>query len=164
MRSLMSVYVATFAFRLVNASQIVRRGEKDLSKVSPQLFQLPLWLLGTTLVLIMASGEKLLEPGVRLKTVKPKNRSVQPVEYWSPRLLVVAASLGAPMAAPPSDQPLVATILRHDIAAEGGLEQFGAAQGTLMEWDLYPEGRGSLSNLSRCPASRRRGSLPRKRR
>src|SRR5260370_42382140 len=46
---------------------ISQRGEKDLSKVSPQLFQLPLWLLGTTLVLIMASGERLLEPGVRLK-------------------------------------------------------------------------------------------------
>jgi hypothetical protein len=46
-----------------------------------------MWLLGTTLVLIMASGEKLLEPGVRLKTVKPKNRSVQPVEYWSPNYL-----------------------------------------------------------------------------
>ena len=35
----------------------------------------------------MASGEKLLERGVRLKTVKPKNRSVQPVEYWSPNYL-----------------------------------------------------------------------------
>jgi hypothetical protein len=35
----------------------------------------------------MASGEKLLERGVRLKTVKPKNRSVQPVKYWSPNYL-----------------------------------------------------------------------------
>jgi len=31
-----------------------------------------LWVLGMTLVLIMASGESLLETGVRLKTVKPK--------------------------------------------------------------------------------------------
>ena len=31
-----------------------------------------LWLLGMTLVLIMASGESLLETGVRLKTVKSK--------------------------------------------------------------------------------------------
>jgi hypothetical protein len=35
-------------------------------------------LLGLTLVLIMASKEILLEPGVRLKTVKPKNQAHQP--------------------------------------------------------------------------------------
>jgi hypothetical protein len=46
-----------------------------------------LWLLGMTLVLIMASGESLLETGVRLKTVKPKKDSDKPVEYWSPNYL-----------------------------------------------------------------------------
>jgi hypothetical protein len=46
-----------------------------------------LWLLGITLVLIMASGEKLLEPGVRLKTVKPKSQTDRPTEYWSPNYL-----------------------------------------------------------------------------
>ena len=46
-----------------------------------------LWLLGMTLVLIMASGENLLETGVRLKTVKPKKDSDKPVEYWSPNYL-----------------------------------------------------------------------------
>jgi hypothetical protein len=39
----------------------------------------------------------------------------------------------------------------------------GATQGKL-DWDSCPEVRGSLSNLSRCPALRRGGSLPRKRR
>ena len=34
-----------------------------------------LWLLGITLVLTMASGERLLEPGVRLKTAKPKSQA-----------------------------------------------------------------------------------------
>jgi hypothetical protein len=46
-----------------------------------------LWLLGITLVLIMASGERLLEPGVRLKTVKPKSQADRPTEYWSPNYL-----------------------------------------------------------------------------
>jgi hypothetical protein len=46
-----------------------------------------LWLLGITLVLIMASGERLLEPGVRLKTVKPKRQADRPTEYWSPNYL-----------------------------------------------------------------------------
>jgi hypothetical protein len=46
-----------------------------------------LWLLGITLVFIMASGENLLERGVRLKSVKPKNQADQPVEYWSPNYL-----------------------------------------------------------------------------
>jgi hypothetical protein len=46
-----------------------------------------LWLLGITLVLIMASGERLLEPGVRLKTVKPKSQTDRPTEYWSPNYL-----------------------------------------------------------------------------
>jgi hypothetical protein len=46
-----------------------------------------LWLLGVTLVLIMASGEKLLEYGVRLKTVKAKQQGDRPVEYWSPNYL-----------------------------------------------------------------------------
>jgi hypothetical protein len=46
-----------------------------------------LWLLGITLVFIMASGENLLESGVRLKSVKPKNQADQPVEYWSPNYL-----------------------------------------------------------------------------
>ena len=45
-----------------------------------------LWLLGLTLVLIMASGEKLIEAGRRLKIVRPKNRSA-PMEYWSPNYL-----------------------------------------------------------------------------
>ena len=35
----------------------------------------------------MASGESLLETGVRLKTVKPKKDSDKPVEYWSPNYL-----------------------------------------------------------------------------
>jgi hypothetical protein len=46
-----------------------------------------LWLLGITLVLLMASGENLLERGIRLKTVKARNRADQPVEYWSPNYL-----------------------------------------------------------------------------
>lgn len=46
-----------------------------------------LWLLGITLVLIMASGEKLLEPGVGLKTVKAKQQGDRAVEYWSPNYL-----------------------------------------------------------------------------
>lgn len=46
-----------------------------------------LWLLGITLVFIMASGENPLERGVRLKSVKPKNQADQPVEYWSPNYL-----------------------------------------------------------------------------
>ena len=44
-------------------------------------------LLGLTLVLIMASGEKLVETGRRLKIVKPKNRSSSSMEYWSPNYL-----------------------------------------------------------------------------
>jgi len=43
-----------------------------------------LWLLGLTLVLIMASGEKLIETGRQLKIVRPKNHSDAPIEYWSP--------------------------------------------------------------------------------
>ena len=39
-----------------------------------------IYLLGVTLVLIMASGENLLEPGVHLKTVKPKNQADRPTE------------------------------------------------------------------------------------
>jgi hypothetical protein len=49
-----------------------------------------LWRLGLTLVLIMASGEKLVETGKRLKIVKPKNRSsssMSSMEYWSPNYL-----------------------------------------------------------------------------
>jgi hypothetical protein len=46
-----------------------------------------IWLLGVTLVLIMASGENLLEPGVRLKTVKSKNQADPPTDYWSPNYL-----------------------------------------------------------------------------
>jgi hypothetical protein len=46
-----------------------------------------LWRLGLTLVLIMASGEKLVETGRRLKIVKPKNRSSPSMEYWSPNYL-----------------------------------------------------------------------------
>ena len=46
-----------------------------------------LWLLGITLVLTMASGERLLEPGARLKTVKPKSQADRPTEYWSPNYL-----------------------------------------------------------------------------
>jgi hypothetical protein len=46
-----------------------------------------LWLLGITLVFIMASGENLLERGVQLKSVKPKNQADQPVEYCSPNYL-----------------------------------------------------------------------------
>src|SRR5271165_2364870 len=46
-----------------------------------------LWLLGITLILIMASGENLLETGARLKTVKSKKHSEQTLEYWSPNYL-----------------------------------------------------------------------------
>jgi hypothetical protein len=46
-----------------------------------------LWRLGLTLVLIMASGEKLVETGRRLKIVKPKNCSSSSTEYWSPNYL-----------------------------------------------------------------------------
>jgi hypothetical protein len=46
-----------------------------------------IWLLGLTLVLIMASGENLLEPSVRLKTAKTKNQAHRPTEYWSPNYL-----------------------------------------------------------------------------
>jgi hypothetical protein len=43
-----------------------------------------LWLLGLTLVLIMASGENLIETGRQLKIVRSKNHSDAPIEYWSP--------------------------------------------------------------------------------
>jgi hypothetical protein len=46
-----------------------------------------LWRLGLTPVLIMASGEKLVETGRRLKIVKAKNRSSSSMEYWSPNYL-----------------------------------------------------------------------------
>jgi hypothetical protein len=40
-----------------------------------------------TLSLIMSSGENLLEPGRLLKKVQLKNRSAQPLEFWSPHFL-----------------------------------------------------------------------------
>jgi hypothetical protein len=60
--------------------------ERALSTTDGEFIDL-LWLLGMTLVLIMASGENLLEPGTRLKTIKPKKPSDQPVDYWSPSYL-----------------------------------------------------------------------------
>ena len=38
-------------------------------------------------VLMRTSGEKLLEPGVGLKTVKAKQQGDRAVEYWSPNYL-----------------------------------------------------------------------------
>ena len=46
-----------------------------------------LWLLGLTLVLIMASGERLIEYGARLKVVKSKSPSQEQKEFWSPNYL-----------------------------------------------------------------------------
>jgi len=46
-----------------------------------------LWLLGITLLLIMVSGENLVEHGTRLKVVKQKNRFDRPKESWSPNFL-----------------------------------------------------------------------------
>jgi hypothetical protein len=46
-----------------------------------------LWLLGVRLVLIMASGERLVEYGRRLKLVKGKKPSEGSKEFWSPNFL-----------------------------------------------------------------------------
>jgi hypothetical protein len=57
--------------------------KSEFERASEVPFEIP----GITLVLIMASGERLLEPGVRLKTVKPKSQGDRPAEYWSPNYL-----------------------------------------------------------------------------
>jgi hypothetical protein len=76
-----------FAFREIMASgdgDVIRR---DTFSSFDAEFTERLWLLGITLILIMASGENLLETGARLKTVKSKKHSEQTLEYWSPNYL-----------------------------------------------------------------------------
>ena len=68
-------------------SQLSLFGGKYASSSVDEDFVDRLWLLGITLVLIMALGEKLLEPGVGLKTVKAKQQGDRAVEYWSPNYL-----------------------------------------------------------------------------
>jgi hypothetical protein len=46
-----------------------------------------LWLLAVTLLLIMISGENLVERGRLEKTRKPKSGEVKPTEFWSPNFL-----------------------------------------------------------------------------
>jgi hypothetical protein len=46
-----------------------------------------LWLIGLTLVLIIASGEGLVEQGRRLKVLKGKKPSDGSKEFWSPNFL-----------------------------------------------------------------------------
>jgi hypothetical protein len=46
-----------------------------------------LWLLSITLLLIMISGENLLERGRLEKTRKPKSGEGKPTEFWSPNFL-----------------------------------------------------------------------------
>lgn len=62
------------------------RGDSDSLEVNVDFVD-KLWLLGLTLMLIMASGERLVESGVRLKVVKGKKLSDQPKEFWSPHFL-----------------------------------------------------------------------------
>ena len=71
----------------LGGSQLSLFGGKYASSSVDEDFVDRLWLLGITLVLIMASGEKLLEPGVGLKTVKAKQQGDRAVEYWSPNYL-----------------------------------------------------------------------------
>lgn len=60
------------------------RGEADSSIEVHADFIDRLWLLGLTLVLIMASGERMVEYGALLKVVKAKRTSEEPKEFWSP--------------------------------------------------------------------------------
>ncbi|MGA8658869.1 MAG: hypothetical protein WB586_22275 [Chthoniobacterales bacterium] len=46
-----------------------------------------LWLLAITLLLIMVSGENLVERGRLEKTRKPKSDEGKPTEFWSPNFL-----------------------------------------------------------------------------
>jgi hypothetical protein len=46
-----------------------------------------LWLLAVTLLLIMVSGEELVERGRLEKIRKPKSGDGKPTEFWSPNFL-----------------------------------------------------------------------------
>ena len=63
------------------------RGDGDSSIAVDADFADRLWLIGLTLVLIMASGERLLEEGRCLKVVKGKKPSDGSKEFWSPNFL-----------------------------------------------------------------------------
>ena len=63
------------------------RDSENLLDIADVEFADRLWLLGITLLLIMVSGENLIEHGTRLKVVKQKNRSERPKEFWSPNFL-----------------------------------------------------------------------------
>jgi hypothetical protein len=63
------------------------RGDGDSSIEVDADFADRLWLIGLTLVLIMASGERLVEYGQRLKVVKGKKPSDGSKEFWSPNFL-----------------------------------------------------------------------------
>jgi hypothetical protein len=62
-------------------------GFNEIPSFSDADFVSRLWLLGMTLLLIMASGAPLIETGRLLKVVKPKNLTDAPKEFWSPNFL-----------------------------------------------------------------------------
>jgi hypothetical protein len=64
-----------------------------------------LWLLAVTLVLIMVSGENLLEPGKLLKTVKTKTGEGPAIPYWSPNFLGRVYRAGGNSAQQPGSGP-----------------------------------------------------------
>ena len=60
--------------------------EEDVD-LSAEDFIDKLWLLAMTLLLIMVSGEELVERSRLEKVGKPKVRDGKPTEFWSPNFL-----------------------------------------------------------------------------
>ena len=86
-KSVPAVYGETLEAAFERASKIpLELPNEDSPEVEANFID-RLWRLAVTLVLIMASGEKLIETGKRLKVVNPKNRFSSPMEYWSPNYL-----------------------------------------------------------------------------
>jgi hypothetical protein len=72
-------------FNLIVNDELADNGEGvDLSAED---FIDRLWLLSITLLLIMVSGEELVERGRREKLRKPKSGHGKPTEFWSPNFL-----------------------------------------------------------------------------
>jgi hypothetical protein len=72
-------------FSLIVNDELADNGEGvDLSAED---FVDKLWLLSITLLLIMVSGENLIEHGRLEKKRKPKSREGKPTEFWSPNFL-----------------------------------------------------------------------------
>jgi hypothetical protein len=89
-----------------------------------------LWLLSITLLLIMVSGEELVERGRREKLRKPKSGHGKPTEFWSPNFLgrlyqsavvgktqIAAARAQQPTRRPPASQFLGPTSPQPDPSA-----------------------------------------------